>query len=258
MDTVLKKNTKESCGCLLDLVGKRFGKLFVLCKDGQDNYGNTIWTCRCECGKYLSVAHNKLTSKNVQSCGCLRKSLTKERFSKFNKFSIDNEYGIGYTTNTNNKFYFDLEDFHLISNYTWFEDTNEHGYRSLKARDKESGKLIKMSYLLGFKNHDHINRNPLDNRKSNFRSATAQENARNRSLSSKNTSGYIGVSWDKECLKWAAYIKIDGHIKRIGRFVNKEDAIRARLKAEVEYFKEFAPQRHLFKEYGIEDDFLEE
>ena len=33
----------------------------------------------------------------------------------------------------------------------------------------------------------------------------------------------------------------------------EEEAIRTRLKAELKYFgNEFAPQRHLFKKYGIE------
>jgi hypothetical protein len=33
----------------------------------------------------------------------------------------------------------------------------------------------------------------------------------------------------------------------------KDDAVKARLKAELEYFgSEFAPQRHLFAQYGIE------
>ena len=40
----------------------------------------------------------------------------------------------------------------------------------------------------------------------------------------------------------------------IGRFDTKEEAIIARLKAEKEYYGEFAPQRNLWKEYGIEDD----
>lgn len=44
----------------------------------------------------------------------------------------------------------------------------------------------------------------------------------------------------------------------LGSFSDKEDAIKARLQAEAKYFKKFAPQRHLFKQYGIlEDDFLE-
>jgi len=37
----------------------------------------------------------------------------------------------------------------------------------------------------------------------------------------------------------------------LGSYKNIENAIIARLKAEKNYFKEFAPQRHLFKEYKI-------
>ena len=37
----------------------------------------------------------------------------------------------------------------------------------------------------------------------------------------------------------------------LGRYSNKEDAIKARLEAEIKYFGEFAPQRHLFEQYGI-------
>jgi hypothetical protein len=36
--------------------------------------------------------------------------------------------------------------------------------------------------------------------------------------------------------------------------VTLEEAIVARLLAEKKYFKEFAPQKHLYKEYGIEED----
>lgn len=44
---------------------------------------------------------------------------------------------------------------------------------------------------------------------------------------------------------------LNGERKYNKRFDNKEDAIRARLQAEKEYFGEFAPQRHLFEEHGI-------
>ena len=36
-----------------------------------------------------------------------------------------------------------------------------------------------------------------------------------------------------------------------GKCVKKDDAIKARLEAEAKYYGEFAPQRHLFKEYNI-------
>ena len=93
-----------------------------------------------------------------------------------------------------------------------------------------------MSEVLGYKNYDHKNRNPFDNRKNNFRLATAQENARNRSLPENNTSGFIGVSLDKETNKWLSYIGLDNKQKKLGRFIDKEDAIRARLCAEKELF----------------------
>ena len=37
----------------------------------------------------------------------------------------------------------------------------------------------------------------------------------------------------------------------LGSFSNKDDAIKARLNAEAKYFGKFAPQRHLFEQYGI-------
>jgi hypothetical protein len=251
MDTVLQKQSKESCGCLDDLTGKRFGRLTAKYKDGQDDKQNTIWKCDCDCGNEVLVIHSRLTTGNVQSCGCLRRDLTSERFSKENKYDLSGEYGIGWTTNTNKEFYFDLEDYEKIKSYTWIEDMAAQNYHSLRARKKGTNKNIKMSDLLGYKNYDHKNRNPFDNRKSNFRLATAQENARNRSLSPRNTSGVAGICWAEDCQKWVAFIGMDGKNKKIGRFINKEDAIRARLRAEKEYFGEFAPQRHLFDEYDI-------
>ena len=108
-----------------------------------------------------------------------------------------------------------------------------------------------MTTLLGCKGYDHIDRNPFNNRKVNLRPATIQENNRNRSLSKRNTSGYIGVRWLERLHKWIADIRIDKKTKHIGVYLNKEDAIRARLNAENKYFGNFAPQRHLFEQYGI-------
>jgi hypothetical protein len=44
---------------------------------------------------------------------------------------------------------------------------------------------------------------------------------------------------------------VDGKTINLGYFVNKTDAVIARLRAENQYFKDFAPQRHLFEQYGI-------
>ena len=58
----------------------------------------------------------------------------------------------------------------------------------------------------------------------------------NRKLVKTNTSGKTGVSFDKSRGKWVAGIKLKGKNIYLGRYDNKEDAIKARLKAEEEYF----------------------
>lgn len=81
---------------------------------------------------------------------------------------------------------------------------------------------------------DHINGDRADNRLCNLRLATKSENMRNMKLPSDNTSGRIGVSWDKREGKWQAYIVVEGRKKHLGRFARKADAIAAREAAEAE------------------------
>jgi hypothetical protein len=97
---------------------------------------------------------------------------------------------------------------------------------------------------------DHINRKRNDNRKLNLRKVTKQQNTFNISLPSNNTSGYIGVSYSNRRNKWESYIKYNSKRYNLGRYKNKNEAIKSRLMAEIKYFgKEYAPQRHLFEEY---------
>lgn len=52
-----------------------------------------------------------------------------------------------------------------------------------------------------------------------------------------NTSGVKGVSWNKEKEAWDAYINIHGKRIRLGRYSKFEDAVKARKRAEEEYFQ---------------------
>lgn len=88
---------------------------------------------------------------------------------------------------------------------------------------------------------DHINRNPLDNRKSNLRVVTMQGNARNRDyknkkIASDNKSGYTGVYWSKQHEKWWCEINYNKNREYLGMFDLKKDAISARRTAEDKYF----------------------
>lgn len=89
---------------------------------------------------------------------------------------------------------------------------------------------------------DHINRNRLDNRKENIRLASRFENARNMGIRKNNSTGVIGVYFDKRRSSWYSQIHIEGKTIHLGCFADKEDAIIARMLAEEEYFGAFAPQ----------------
>ena len=97
-------------------------------------------------------------------------------------------------------------------------------------------------WCIGYNVVDHINRNPLDNRKCNLRVCSQQQNTINRSLRNDNTSGKSGVTFNKRIGKWQANVYISGKRHHLGYFDNKEDAITARLEGEEKYFGEFAPK----------------
>ena len=74
---------------------------------------------------------------------------------------------------------------------------------------------------------DHINCDKTDNRIFNLRIATPSENSRNQIGKSTNTSGYKGVSWNKQMKKWLAQICSNNIAKHIGYFDTKENAYAA-------------------------------
>jgi len=85
------------------------------------------------------------------------------------------------------------------------------------------------------KDIDHINEIKGDNRLVNLRLATNQENMHNISSPQiNNTSGFLGVSWDKNAQKWRARIIINKKYKHLGYFNTAEEAYEAYLKAKRE------------------------
>ena len=82
---------------------------------------------------------------------------------------------------------------------------------------------------------DHINGDGTDNRFNNLRKVTRIENSRNAKLNIRNNSGSCGVSFHKKTNGWYSYIMIEGKSKNLGVYASKEDAIKARKNAEIEY-----------------------
>lgn len=63
-----------------------------------------------------------------------------------------------------------------------------------------------------------------------------------------------GVCFANREQNWRAFINYQGKRIELGRRKDKNEAIKLRLEAELKYCGETAPQRHLFKQYGIEVD----
>lgn len=87
---------------------------------------------------------------------------------------------------------------------------------------------------------DHIDGNPLNNKKENLRICSNKENSKSQSIRKRNTSGYKGVTWDKQRSKWKAQITINYKHKSLGFFNSKEDAALCYNEGAIKYFGEFA------------------
>lgn len=84
------------------------------------------------------------------------------------------------------------------------------------------------------KHIDHISGVPGDDRITNLRECTMQENQQNLKRSSANTSGFTGVHWHKQRLKWSAGIRANGIPKFLGLFGTKDEANSAYLNAKAQ------------------------
>ena len=82
----LKRGGTRSCGCLRkedtakrasksisDLTGQRFGRLTAVRFTEERKNGSVLWECRCDCGNTIFAQANRLSSNQLQSCGCLQK-----------------------------------------------------------------------------------------------------------------------------------------------------------------------------------------
>ena|SRR3990167_6595245 len=87
---------------------------------------------------------------------------------------------------------------------------------------------------------DHINGDRLDNRRENLRMATNQQNKANEGLRKTNTSGYKGVTWDKDREKWMAQIMFGGKHIWIAHCKTRQEAAKKYDQAAINYFGSFA------------------
>lgn len=214
--TIPEKNGGRGMGSrIYDIkVGDKIGRWTIL---SESRKGTLLYyLCQCDCGTERVIARSNLTSGRTKSCGCLRNEKFAIENKKYNTYKFDEQKRcvVGITTNTNEKFHVDIEDYDKIKNLSWHKTAQ--GYLA----HKEGNKNILMHRLItdvadGFV-VDHLNHDKLDNRKSNLRICSYSENSMNKAILPK------GITTVRKNGHTYYVVQLCG--KYQGCFTNYEDA----------------------------------
>ena len=142
--------------------------------------------------------------------------------------------------------------FKELNAYKWSADWSQtaksfYAVRHCRKADGKQTSAFMHRAILGLefgdkRQGDHVNMNTLDNRDENLRIATPSENQRNRGKNANNTSGFKGVYWRKDKLRWVAQIGFDGKKKYLGLFATAQEAHRAYCEASQDKHGNFSHQ----------------
>lgn len=118
------------------------------------------------------------------------------------------------------------QDFEQYSAFRWYGSPYGYAYRYAQ-RDGKLKPVFLHREINGTPPHlftDHINRNRLDNRRSNLRTATGSQNQRNRTKwSAPCSSRFKGVGFDKKRQRWRARVQA-GAIVRASYHLTEQQA----------------------------------
>lgn len=206
----------DICGRKINKKNRAYG--YILCSKHMHQY--------LKYGKFLDTIQR--TNKDLNEYRRLDKNVI--------------EMDVYYQNNTYcDSFIFDKDDLEKIKYHKWRKDSNNHIVTGNCTQNKPRQELthIIMNIPKG-KNVvvDHINGNPLDNRKKNLRICSQSENMCNKSFMSNNRTGFIGIYFDKSKKCYCAEIK-RGMKCYLGGFSLIEEAIYCRYIAELQIFKDF-------------------
>lgn len=205
-----------------DLRGQKFNRLTVIEFSHMDKNNGAVWKCLCDCGNESFVATSQISLGHTKSCGCLRleeanKSNTShgmhntklyrrwasmKRRCKNQDDPIYGGKGIGYDPR-------------------W--ESFENFYKDMHEGFSPELEIDRIDVTKGYS-------------KENCRWANHNENNFNKNIQPNNTSGKTGVSLHKPTGKFRAYITVNRKQINLGLYEHFEDAVSARVAAELEIY----------------------
>lgn len=203
-------------GKKIDLTGQKFGRWTVLGEAGRNKHNQFMWNCVCDCGNIKVVYGGDLRNGGSKSCGCLFK------------------HGM-----------------HGTPTYrTWGMMLQRCNNPNFPAYENYGGREITVcERWLKFENFltdmgerpDGFMIERINNNKGYFPKnccwTTRIEQNRNQRIRKDNKIGIKGVNFCKHRQEYLARISVNKQRIHLGYFVNLKDAIEARQKAELNYWR---------------------
>lgn len=211
----MNKVTKNRALKNKELIGKKFGLLTILdVLEEKDNDGYFKCKCKCDCGNEVITTVSRVKLGRTVSCGCSRKGIREYENLEGKKF--------GKLTVVKRS---ELE----AGKVYWIckcDCGNESKVRSDSLKD---GSVISC----GCTSSENLKKGSNAGR---YKGTKIHLISR-RKINSNNTSGITGVSWNRKGQKWTASIWFKGKNIYLGAYIYREDAMKARKKAEEKYYK---------------------
>ena len=243
-DSLTGGHTK-SCGCLAkrkddnEFIGSRFGKLVVTGLNPVRHVypnGKTSrrWDCVCDCGKTVTVITESLTGGRTKSCGCLQnicifKDRTGDRYGRLTVLSLAE-------SRTNSK---------GDSVYYWLCRCDCGREKVVNGSSLGTGDTLSCGCLCSELTSERAKKMMKDNVFGMVEGTELTAIRPGLKLFSTNKSGHRGVYWYAKRGKWGAFIGFKGRNINLGYYSNIIDAIKARARAEDEYYTP------ILEKYGV-------
>jgi hypothetical protein len=224
---------------IVDLTGQRFGCWTVLAMWSERQGRHVLWQCRCDCGARQLIVGYSLRNGRSKSCGCARGEDRKSRQAQ----AWPCHCGDHWWTKLTNGFItmVSSQDAKLIQDEVWTASIFQSKWLIYAKRGKRSVRLHR-EILPDAIQVDHKNRNGLDNRRENLRSANATLNGGNRAKLATASSFFKGVSYHlKQALSKPWIARCGGRDRNyLGSFTTEIEAAHAYDNAARELYGPFA------------------